>query len=268
MLHFVGLGLGSEEDITLKGLKVIKQCTKLYLETYTSVLPSTSKERLEALYGKPVIEADRTYVEAECESMLEEARRDHIAFLVVGDPFGATTHADLFIRAKELSIETNVVHNASIMNSVGCTGLQLYRFGQTVSVPFFDGEWKPRSFIDKINQNMAMGLHTLVLLDIKVKEQTVENMMKRNNIFEPPRFMTVNQAIEQILYFKEDNACNEDTLAFGLARVGSSDQKIQSGTLKDLSVVDFGRELHSLVICGGELHDIEKTFFELHHVAA
>ena len=34
-----------------------------------------------------------------------------------------------------------------------------------------------------------MGLHTLCLLDIKVKEQTVENLMKGNKIFEPPRYM-------------------------------------------------------------------------------
>eukprot|EP01053_Blabericola_migrator_P010435 Blabericola_migrator_1__10434@NODE_58_length_15904_cov_68_205342_g53_i0_p11_GENE_NODE_58_length_15904_cov_68_205342_g53_i0NODE_58_length_15904_cov_68_205342_g53_i0_p11_ORF_typecomplete_len126_score14_37TP_methylase/PF00590_20/1_4e05_NODE_58_length_15904_cov_68_205342_g53_i01273513112 len=91
------------------------------------------------------------------------------------------------------------------MNAVGCCGLQLYRFGQTVSIPFFDGNWKPRSYIDKININLSCGLHTLVLLDIKVKEQTVENMIKGNSVFEPPRFMTVNQAVDQILYFTEDN---------------------------------------------------------------
>ena len=71
-----------------------------------------------------------------------------MAFLVVGDPFGATTHSDLVLRAKELGIPhqvcemffmrvsskiiVKVVHNASIMNAVGCCGLQLYNFGETV----------------------------------------------------------------------------------------------------------------------------------------
>ena len=36
-------------------------------------------------------------------------------------------------------------------------------------------------------------------IDIKVKEQTVENMMKKRPIYEPPRFMTVQQAAEQLL---------------------------------------------------------------------
>ena len=47
-------------------------------------------------------------------------------------------------------------------------------------------------------------MHTLCLLDIKVAERTVENMMRNRNIFEPPRFMTVSQAIDQLLKIKED----------------------------------------------------------------
>ena len=35
--------------------------------------------------------------------------------------------------------------------------------------------------------------------DIKVKEQTVENMMKNRPIFEPPRFMSNQQAAEQLM---------------------------------------------------------------------
>jgi len=37
----------------------------------------------------------------------------------------ATTHADLLLRAKERGIDTKVIHNASIMNAVGCCGLQV-----------------------------------------------------------------------------------------------------------------------------------------------
>lgn len=48
-----------------------------------------------------------------------------MALLVVGDPFSATTHTDLSLRAKEAGIPCQVVHNASIMNAVGCTGLQV-----------------------------------------------------------------------------------------------------------------------------------------------
>lgn len=82
----------------------------------------------------------------------------------VPDPFGATTHTDLVLRARELSIPTQIVHNASILNAVGATGLQLYSFGETVSIPFWTDTWKPDSFFDKICQNKARGLHTLCLL--------------------------------------------------------------------------------------------------------
>ena len=67
------------------------------------------------------------------------------------------------------------------MNAVGACGLQLYNFGETVSIPFWTDDWKPESFFDKIIANKSRGLHTLCLLDIKVKEQTVENMMKGMN---------------------------------------------------------------------------------------
>ena len=76
----------------------------------------------------------------------------------------ATTHTDLIIRAVELGIQYRVIHNASIMNAIGCCGLQLYQFGETVSIPFWTESWKPDSFVDKIESNLRGGLHTLCLL--------------------------------------------------------------------------------------------------------
>lgn len=91
-----------------------------------------------------------------------------MALLVVGDPFGATTHTDLILRAKEKQIPFQVVHNASIMNAVGCCGLQLYSFGETVSIPYWTENWKPESFFEKIVGNYERNLHTLCLLGDKV----------------------------------------------------------------------------------------------------
>jgi diphthine synthase len=64
------------------------------------------------------------------------------------------------------------------MNAVGACGLQLYNFGQTVSLVFFTDTWKPDSFYDRIKENADLGMHTLVLLDIKVKEQSEENLAR------------------------------------------------------------------------------------------
>lgn len=84
--------------------------------------------------------------------------------MVVGDPFGATTHTDLILRAKERGIKFQIVHNASILTAVGCCGLQLYNFGETVSIPYWTETWQPDSFFDKILMNYDRNLHTLCLL--------------------------------------------------------------------------------------------------------
>lgn len=38
MLYIIGLGLGNEQDITLKGLEAVRKCQKVYMEAYTSLL--------------------------------------------------------------------------------------------------------------------------------------------------------------------------------------------------------------------------------------
>ena len=88
------------------------------------------------------------------EKVIEEAREENVAFLVIGDPFGATTHTDLYLRALKMGVKVDVVHNASIMNACGACGLQLYRFGETVSIVFFTETWRHGdSFYDKILRN-------------------------------------------------------------------------------------------------------------------
>lgn len=104
------------------------------------------------------------------DDMIAEAADQDIAMLVVGDPLGATTHTDLILRCKARNVKVEVIHNASILSSVGCTGLQLYNFGDTVSIPFWTDRWQPESFFDRIIENKKRGLHTLCLLDIKIKE--------------------------------------------------------------------------------------------------
>lgn len=103
-------------------------------------------------------------MEQGADSILEGSDTQNIAFLVVGDPFGATTHTDLVLRAKEKGYKFEVVHNASIMNAVGCCGLQLYSFGETISIPYWSDTWMPDSFYDKIKVNRANNFHTLCLL--------------------------------------------------------------------------------------------------------
>ncbi|KAK9236822.1 tetrapyrrole methylase [Lipomyces kononenkoae] len=260
MLYLIGLGLSSAEDITLRGLKVVQQCARVYLEAYTSILMSASKEDLEKLYGREVILADREMVESSSDSILEDADKVDVAFLVVGDPFGATTHTDLIIRARSLGIPFEAIHNASVMNAVGACGLQLYNFGQTVSLVFFTDNWKPDSFYDRIKENRRIGLHTLVLLDIKVKEQSFENMARGRKIYEPPRYMNIETAASQLLEIEDlrnEQAYTEDTPCVSVSRLGSPGQKFVAATLGDLADIESGEPLHSLVILGHRTHEME-----------
>jgi len=208
-------------------------------------------------------------IELESDEILRNAAEEDVSLLVVGDPLGATTHTDMLLRARSLNIPTRVIHNASIMNAIGACGLQLYNFGQAVSLVFFTDSWKPDSFYDKLKENADLGMHTLVLLDIKVKEQTIENMMKGNKIFEPPRYMSINTAVSQLLEVEETRNAGaltgDRTLAIAMSRVGSDEQKIVCGTLEELSSQapeTFGNPLHSLVIVGRRLHHLEVEYAE------
>ena len=101
-------------------------------------------------------------------------------------------------------------------------------YGQTVSVPFYTENWKPYSFIQKIAHNYKNNLHTLVLLDIRVREISEKNLIKGKQIYDAPKFMTVNIAVEQLIEAEE----NENTGVFedikgikgiGVARIGAKD---------------------------------------------
>jgi len=269
MLYVFGLGLGDVKDVTVKGLEIIKSCDLIYLEAYTSILPC-GKDEMEKFYGKPIIVADRDFVEQGADELLSNALTLNVAFLVVGDPFGATTHTDLVLRAKKKGVNFRIVHNASIINAVGCCGLQLYHFGETISIPYWTDTWKPDSFYDKINANRKHGLHTLCLLDIKVKEPTLESLMKKKQEYMPPRFMSVNEAADQLLQIIQakraggdsDLAFDEDTLFVGLARVGHDSQEIAACTLSEMKDCDLGLPLHSLILPSRNLHPIEQEYLQ------
>lgn len=268
-LYLIGIGLCDKTDITLKGLEAVKKCDAVYLEHYTSVLGVDAAE-LSELYGKEVILASRDLVEKEAEDKLINPAKDKdLALLIVGDVFGATTHTDLMLRAKEAGVKVEVVYNASIMNAIGGVGLELYKFGKTTSIVFPDGEWMPETPYDVIKQNKEQGLHTLCLLDIKVAEPSREGLRRSANGEQveamPPRFMTVDEGLavlRSIEKKRNEGIILSDTLAIGIARLGCKDELIAAGTVEELLTVDFGEPLHSIII-PGKLHHIEEEVLNL-----
>lgn len=52
----------------------------------------------------------------------------------------------------------------------------------------------------------------------------------------------------------------EDTLCIGLSRVGADDQQIVACTLAEMTDIDLGPPLHSLVIAAETLHPLEEEY--------
>ena len=242
-LYFIGLGLNDEEDISLKGLNLAKKADIVYLESYTSKL-NISIKNLERLYNKKPIKADRNMVENEAEkTILKYAKEKKVVFLVVGDPLAATTHIDLFLRAKKLNIEVKIIHNASILTAVGVTGLQLYNFGKTASIPFDNKNIK--SPIEVLKNNQKLGLHTLFLLDLDPEKN---------------KFLTINKAIEYLI----KNNVKENAKGVACASLGSEKPFIKFGKLKDLKKLKINKFPQCLAI-PGKLHFVEEEVLNLYY---
>jgi len=233
-IYFIGLGIGDEKDITLKGLDAVKKCDLIYLESYTSKLDCPA-DALEKLYGKKIIPADRDLVEKKDE-IIRNAKDKDVAFLVVGDPFGATTHTDLLLRAGKAGIEVKIIHNASILNAVGELGLELYKYGRVTSIPFDNKDIKTP--VEVFGNNHKNDLHTLFLLDLDPQND---------------KFMMLKQAIEYLL----SNGVDENLKAVGCAALGSGKQEIKYSSLKALKDLEF-RNYPQCLIIPAKMHFIEE----------
>jgi diphthine synthase len=161
MLCLISLGLFDEKDISLRGLEAAKACSKLYLERYTTETRATA-EKLKKLTGRPVKELPRSGFEEQSGRLISKAKTTDIGIFVGGDALSATTHISLLQEAKKAGLETRVIHGSSIFTAVAATGLQLYKFGRTVTLV----NSETPSVYSAISENLKAGLHTLVLLDI------------------------------------------------------------------------------------------------------
>ena len=241
VLYIIGLGLGDEKDITVKGLEAIKKADSVYLEEYTSKLVMCNREKLEKFYGKPVISADRELVEKKAEeTILKDAKSGNCAFLVIGDPFSATTHVDIKLRADELGIPVKIISNTSILNSVGITGIDLYKFGRTTTIPFENKDVK--SPYDVVKNNLKNNLHTLCLLDLSPSND---------------KYMTVNQAIEYMI----GRGLSKDQLCVGCGGIGGASPLIKFGKAKELLDKKFDKFPQCLIIVS-KLHFMEEDILK------
>lgn len=241
----VGMGLHDEKGLSLRGLEEIKTADTVFIELYTSLLPSFSLERLEKISGRKLqITSRKDLEDRNCESILKTAEIGKTILLVPGDPLIATTHVALRIEAKKRGIETRVVHGASILSAaIGLSGLHNYKFGKSVTIPFPD-ENPSETPYQVIAQNNELGLHTLCLLDIKTEER---------------RYLCIHEALETLLNIeakRRKGIATASTLAVGVARAGSEKPEVKADSIKELLRYDFGEPPHTLIL-PGELHFME-----------
>ncbi|MBR9678788.1 MAG: diphthine synthase [Nanoarchaeota archaeon] len=230
MFYLVGLGLCGEQDLTLKSVEALKKCSEIFLENYTSLAPELNIKKLEKIVGKTVKKIGRENVEV--GELITLAKTKKIGLIVIGDPLVATTHAELILECKEKNVDFEVFHNSSILTAVCETGLQAYKFGKTLSIPFHEAD----SFLKTLSDNQKIGAHTLCLLDLDLEKN---------------EFLSVKQALNKLKGTKK---------AVVISLAGCKNQVIKFGDVNKLKGLVFKPPCS--IIVPGKLHFKEEEFLE------
>ena len=248
-LLFVGAGLFDELDLSRRAVEALAGCGAIFAEEYTAVLAPGWLERLSATVGHPIEPLDRARVEDGSTVLEALDRHPRVGFVVPGDPFAATTHVALRIAAEDRGHRWSYLPGASILTAAsGLLGLQPYRFGRVVSLPFPSPGFEPTSPLVMIGANRSAGLHSLLLLDLRPAEG---------------RFLTGPEAVG-ILRERDPTGRwlpSEVELAI-VARAGSPTASAIYGPAAELVHLDLGAPLHCLVVPAPELHFEEARAIE------
>lgn len=239
MLYLIGLGL-DWLDISTKALERISSSDSVYVESYTS-LSNYSIAKLSKFLGKKVISLNRKEVE-EKKPYLKDAHVKDIVLLIYGDPLTATTHTEILEECNRKKIKVEVIHAPSVFTAVGETGLQIYKFGKTASIPFWEKNFKPTSFMNILKENQSIDAHTLFLLDLRPEEE---------------KYLTISEAIKYLL----ESGMDKKTKLIGCARLGMGDAKIAYGEADKVAKVKYGAAPYCLII-PAKLHFAEEEFLK------
>ncbi len=247
MLVLVGMGLYDELDLSLRGLRELRECDSVYVELYTSRMPGLSLSRLRELAGKEIRELKRQELEEGAESLLEEAEHRKVALLVAGDPLISTTHSALRLEAVKRGIEVKVLHNASVYSAVpSAAGLHNYRFGRCATIPRASRTYMPETPYHVLRENLERGLHTMLLLDLGEEE------------------MNAAEGIAYLLELESKlgmGVFKPATTAVVVSRVGAPECRVTAGRAERLAELGnaLGATPHTIVV-PGELHFMEEEW--------
>lgn len=249
MLYLVGIGL-KPEHITQEALGVLKRCKKVYMENYTSTYAEGEVSDLEELIENEIAVLGRKEVEEEFGPVLENAKKEDVALLVIGNPLTATTHTQILIDAKKAKVKVEVISGISIMNFVGKTGLSEYKFGRTVTIVYPQKNYAPDSFYDMIKKNREWGLHTVCLLDIQAEKN---------------KLMSIRDAIEILedIEKRKKGKILKEALLVAICAAGGKEEKICAGKSAELKKAKLLTPA-SLIVCSDLSENETEALEKLH----
>ena len=231
MLVLVGSGING--DLTLQGVEELKKCDAVYAEMYTNPPLKEKIAGIESRIGKKIAEIGRNKVES--DFLVMEAVDKRIALISSGDPLIATTHVVLVTECRKKNVPIKVIHNSSIYTVAPAkSGLQIYRFGKTVSLVNPRENYKPSSPLEGIRQNLKMDMHTMVLLDTE------------------PEPMDAKTALEMLSEFEN---------AVVMSKLGEEGEQITYGSISELLGKNLGDPPFTIII-PAKLHIVEEEYLE------
>ncbi|HET6516966.1 MAG TPA: diphthine synthase [Nitrosopumilaceae archaeon] len=242
MLWFVGLGISGTDSVSVSTQKLLRQADMVYFEQFTSPISKTETSKIKKIVKSKLKIAKRWMVEDGTE-ILKNAKKKKVVLLTYGDPYIATTHIELRIRAIQEKIKTQTVHAASSITSlVGEAGLHYYKIGKIVTIMSELKTMTTPYYV--IYKNLVDGNHTLLLLEYNQDSKF---------------FLDPKQALDALIQTEKEqkrNVIQLSTFAIVASRIGFKSQKIISGKISTLRKIDFGKPPHTIII-PGKMHFTE-----------
>jgi len=235
MLWFIGLGITGPDSLSTRAQQIIADADIVYLEQFTSPITDTETKKIQDIVRGEFKLGPRWLVE-DGREILEAAKQKDTVLLSYGDPYIATTHIELRVRAIQESIKTDTIHASSALTSlIGECGLHYYKVGKTVTIM---SAIPSTTAYYTIFENLKLGNHTVVLLEYN-----------QNKSF----FLEPKAAFESLLAAEKEQArrvVSDSTYAIVASRIGFPDQRITAGKIGSLVGEDFGEAPHTIIIPG------------------
>lgn len=253
MLYMIGLGLDID-DLTLKAVERLKKADKILYEEYTASITPDYIHKIATISGKEPIKIQRADLEDHIKKTVSMAKGSNMAILFPGDALVATTHHIILEEAASQGIEIEIIHAPSIFTAaIGESGLDIYKFGPTATIPRISERYKPTSFVDVIRKNLGNGQHTLVLLDVTPEKGSS---------------IGAEEAIPTLLN-AGSNTVTEETMAIFMADIGRKEQFIAYAKLKEIAALSKNHGIRSAcLIIPSNMSFAEKRAVEMHSTSS